>query len=90
MIPHKDLNSKGNLNLRNKKWLTNERAIETVVLLSNTGKKKLYVTLDIDMVDYYHIKGEGTKTKRINPCEVGGRQKQEDYGKRACLSETVR
>ena len=37
---------------------------ETVCLLSNTRKKKeSYVTLDVEMDDYYRIKGEGKSTK---------------------------
>lgn len=38
--------------------------VETVCLLSNTQKKKeSYVTLDVEMDDYYRIKGEGKSTK---------------------------
>lgn len=38
--------------------------VETVVLLSNTLKKKPYVTLDVDMDDYYRIKAESEKTEK--------------------------
>lgn len=37
--------------------------VETVVLLSNT-RKKPYVTLDVDMDDYYRIKAESEKTEK--------------------------
>ena len=38
--------------------------VETVCFLSNTQKKKeSYVTLDVEMDDYYRIKGEGKSTK---------------------------
>ena len=42
----------------------NSSHTETVCLLSNTRKKKgSYVTLDVEMDDYYRIKGEGKSTK---------------------------
>ena len=44
--------------------LLNELNVETVCLLSNTQKKKeSYVTLDVEMDDFYRIKGEGKSTK---------------------------
>ena len=37
--------------------------VETVCLLSNTQKKKeSYITLDVEMADYYRIKNEGKTT----------------------------
>lgn len=40
---------------------TNEQQVETVCLLSNTQskKKESYITLDVEMADYYRIKNEG-------------------------------
>ena len=37
------------------------RDVETVCLLSNTQskKKESYITLDVEMADYYRIKNEG-------------------------------
>lgn len=37
------------------------RHVETVCLLSNTQRKKKesYITLDVEMEDYYRIKNEG-------------------------------
>ena len=39
----------------------NESTVETVCLLSNTQskKKESYITLDVEMADYYRIKNEG-------------------------------
>ena len=39
----------------------NEVHVETVCLLSNTNrpKKESYITLDVEMEDYYRIKNEG-------------------------------
>ena len=41
--------------------LLNENDVETVCLLSNTQskKKESYITLDVEMADYYRIKNEG-------------------------------
>ena len=37
--------------------------VETVCLLSNTNKKKdSYITLDVEMDEYYRIKNEGKTT----------------------------
>lgn len=43
------------------KVLLNENDVETVCLLSNTQrpKKESYITLDVEMEDYYRIKNEG-------------------------------
>ena len=41
--------------------LDNPDSVETVCLLSNTQrpKKESYITLDVEMEDYYRIKNEG-------------------------------
>lgn len=41
--------------------LFNGNTVETVCLLSNTQskKKESYITLDVEMADYYRIKNEG-------------------------------
>ena len=41
--------------------LDNGEHVETVCLLSNTQskKKESYITLDVEMADYYRIKNEG-------------------------------
>lgn len=41
--------------------LDNGKHVETVCLLSNTQrpKKESYITLDVEMEDYYRIKNEG-------------------------------
>ena len=45
----------------NIKVLPQENDVETVCLLSNTQrpKKESYITLDVEMEDYYRIKNEG-------------------------------
>ena len=44
--------------------LDNGNQVETVCLLSNTQskKKESYITLDVEMADYYRIKNEGLKS----------------------------
>ncbi|MBQ9442850.1 MAG: hypothetical protein IJU43_00975, partial [Lachnospiraceae bacterium] len=54
------------VNLSDSSW-DYQRSLETVCLLSNTQskKKESYITLDVEMADYYRIKNEGKNSTTL-------------------------